>query len=104
MIEATIIYDLLPNIDEGAYWEFIKKAAAIAMQAPNIEEFRAHRDVLSAPRVRITTVWPDLTDWAAFTQGSEWQALDTEVRKFVCNFETSIWTPSPFLNEPYHPQ
>ena len=103
MIEATITYDLLPNIDEKAYWGFIKKAAAVAMQAPNIIEFRANHDVLSAPRVRITTVWQDLTDWAAFTQGANWQELDTEVRKFVCNFQTSIWTPSPFLNEPVRP-
>lgn len=103
MIEVNMTYDLLPDIDQQAYGEFVKKAIATVLRAPGFVEFRANRNVLGSPQVRSTSVWQSLADWARFTESAEWQALELEFRTFLTNLDVQIWGPSPLVSEPLRP-
>jgi len=103
MIEICTLYDLLPSINPQAYADFAKKAIGLTLQAPGLVEFRAHRNILGSPKVRLTTVWQTLGDWANFSQSAAWQAIEAELLTFTTNASTEIWGPSPVVPEPLRP-
>jgi len=103
MIEVSTLYDFLPGINQQAYAEFAKKAIGSMLQAPGLVEFRANRNMLGSPQVRITTVWQTLGDWAKFSESAAWQALEAELHTFNTNSSTEIWGPSPVVPEPLRP-
>lgn len=102
-IEVCSRYDFLPGMDLKAYLEFAKNAQATFMKAPGLIEFRVNWNVLGSPRVRVTTVWRSLSDWAKFAQSKEWAAVGTQLGKFVTNFHIEIWGPSPLTPKPLRP-
>jgi heme-degrading monooxygenase HmoA len=103
MIEVTLSYGILPNIDQKAYGEWAKKTLGVILQSPGLVEFRANRNLLGDPQVRSTTVWKSLADWANYTDSDEWRALEEEARGFVSNLQVEIWGPSPIVPEPLRP-
>jgi heme-degrading monooxygenase HmoA len=103
MIEVSISWDLLPNIDQDAYAEWGQKTAVGLLQAPGLIEFRAHRNVLGTPQARSTTVWQSLADWANYTDSDEWRANEEEIRGYATNLRVEIWGPSPVVPEPLRP-
>jgi len=103
MIENCQTYDFLPGIDQQAYSEFAKKAIGAVLQAPGLVEFRAYRNMLGSPQVRLVTVWQTLEDWARFGESAAWQALEAEMRTFIVNNHTELWGPSPVVPEPLRP-
>jgi len=103
MIEANMIYDLLPGADLQAYQEWAKKATGLVLQSPGLIEFRANRSVLGNPQVRATTVWKSLADWANYNESAEWQGLWNEMLAFATNVSVELWGPSPVLPEPLRP-
>ena len=102
-IEVNRYWDLLPGIDQKAYAEFVKNAIATYMKAPGLIEYRANRNVLGSPQVRMTLVWQSLSDWAKFADSKEWAALETQRRTFVINYRVEIWGPSPLVPKPLRP-
>lgn len=62
MIEVNKTYDLLPGIDQQVYGQAAQKMIHSMLQAPGIVEFRANRNLLGSPQVRITTAWETLAD------------------------------------------
>ena len=103
MIEVSISWNLLPNIDQDAYAEWAKKTVGGILQAPGLIEFRANRNILGNPQARSTTVWKSLSDWANYTDTDDWRALEEELRGFVSNIQVEIWGPSPVVPEPLRP-
>jgi heme-degrading monooxygenase HmoA len=103
MIEVNSLWDMLPNANQQAYAEFSKKAIGSMLQAPGLVEFRANRNILGSPKIRVTTVWHTLSDWAKFNESAEWQALELELHAFTTNTSTEIWGPSPVVPEPLRP-
>ncbi len=103
MIEVTMTWELRPGIDLDAYAKFSKNAVGMALRAPGIVEFRAHRNMLS-PRARATYVWQDLADWAKFHATAEWLALMPELNAYATNIRTQIWGPSPVMPESLRPE
>jgi len=103
MIEVNVIYDFLPGINQEAYAEFAKKSIGTMLQAPGFVEFRANRNILGSPKVRITTVWQSLSDWAKFSESTAWQTLELELHSFTTNNSTEIWGQSPLVPEPLRP-
>ena len=103
MIEVNKTYDFLPGIDRGAYAEAARKWVDKVLHAPGIVEFRANRNILDSPQVRITTVWESLSDWANFAESPDRQALESELRAFTTNINVELWGPSPVMPEPLRP-
>ena len=103
MIEVTLSYAILSNIELEAYGEWAKKALEGILQAPGLVEFRANRNLLGDPQVRSTTVWRSLADWAKYNESNEWRALEEEARGFISNIKVEIWGPSPIVPEPIRP-
>jgi len=103
MIEANKTYDLLPGIDQQAYVQAAQKMIRAMLQAPGIIEFRANRNMLGSPRVRITTLWETLADWAKFDESAERHALESELLAFTTNISVQLWGPSPIVTEPLRP-
>ena len=103
MIEVTLSYGILPNIEQEAYGEWAKKTLEGILQAPGLVEFRANRNLLGDPQVRSTTVWKSLADWANYTESNAWGALEEEARGFISNIKVEIWGPSPIVPEPIRP-
>lgn len=103
MIEICNTHDFAPNLDQRAYMEYVKRAVGVVMQAPGLVELRSQRNVLGSPRLRVTTVWQSLSDWATFQQSPAWQAMEAEQERFLINTHTEIWGPSPVLTEPLRP-
>lgn len=48
MIEVSITYDLLPDIDQTSYGQFLRKGIVPIFKQPGIVEIRAYRS-LSGP-------------------------------------------------------
>jgi heme-degrading monooxygenase HmoA len=103
VIEANTYWDLRPDIDQQAYSQFAKKVAGTVLKAPGIVEFRGHRNFLGSPRVRQTTQWQTLADWAKFAESAENQEIQSELHKFATNIKTELWGPSPVVPEPLRP-
>ena len=102
-IEVNVSYDFLPGIDQKAWAEFAKNTSATYMKQPGLIEYRANRNVLGSPQVRVTTVWQSLSDWAKFVQSKEWEAIQAQLRTFVTNIHIEIWGPSPVVPKPLRP-
>ena len=103
MIEVNKTYDLLPDIDQQAYFEYGKRAFATMLKAQGIVEIRAYRSLLGSPQVRLALVWQTLADWAKFAESPERQKLDSELLKFATKIGVELWGPSPATPEPLRP-
>ncbi len=103
MIEVTFSYDFQPAFDEAAYTELVQRATAMMLMAEGFIEFRAHRNMLGSPHVRRTSVWQDLSHWAAFAQRPDFQAVNADFRLFVTNVDVQIWGPSPISPDAIRP-
>jgi len=105
MIEVTLSYDLLPNVDMNAYKEWVKKTVETMVKQPGVMEFRAHRNafLLTTPQIRACTVWRSMEDWAKFEQGEVWHSIAAGFRGFGTNFKVELWGPSPLVAEPVRP-
>ena len=103
MIEVNKTYDLLPGIDQQAYGQAAQEMIRMMLQAPGIIEFRANRNMLGSPQVRITTLWETLADWAKFAESAERYALESELLAFTTNINVQLWGSSPVVPEPLRP-
>ncbi|MBM3132223.1 MAG: hypothetical protein FJZ95_04220 [Chloroflexi bacterium] len=104
MIEVTLTYDFLHGMDRKAYDEWAKKAIVALLKSSGIVEFRANRNLMGSPQVRLVAVWGHLSDWARFAESAEWPGIFDELRaKFATNVTMQIWGPSPVAPEPLRP-
>jgi heme-degrading monooxygenase HmoA len=103
MIESTMTYDLLPNVDMKAYQEWAKNAVGIIAKQPGMLEFHVNRNVLGSPMVRTTIVFRSLEDWAKFAESGAWHSMEAEMRGFATDMRVEVWGPSPVLPEPVRP-
>ena len=104
MIEVNKTYDFLPGVDKQAYGQAAQKMIRAMLQAPGIIEFRANRNMLGSPQVRITTLWETLADWAKFAESAARDVLESELLAFTTNISVQLWGPSPIVPEPLHPR
>ena len=103
MIEANISWDLLPGVDLRGYAAWAKKTAETMATQPGVMEFRANRNVLGNPQIRISITWKSLVDWATFAESDVWRSIDVELRGFATNVRVELWGPSPVVSEPIRP-
>lgn len=103
MIEVAVTYDFMEPIDQQAYALFAKQAVGVMLKAPGFAEFRAHRNILGSPQVRIVQVWNTLADWARLCESDEWKELDAQFRGFATNIRYEAWGPSPVTPDPIRP-
>jgi len=103
MIEANMSWDLLHGVDVKAYGTWAKKAGESMAKQPGMIEFRASRNILGNPQIRISGMWKSLADWAKFIDGEVWRALEVELRSYATNLRIELWGPSPIIVEPLRP-
>jgi hypothetical protein len=103
MIETNMSWDLLPLVDVKVYAAWAKKAGETMAKQPGMIEFRASRNMLGNPQIRISLMWKSLADWAKFAEGEVWGAVNTELRSYATNFRIELWGPSPVIAEPIRP-
>jgi len=100
MIEVAITYELLPDIDQNAYFLLFKKAVVPILQQPGIVEIRAMRSLSDPPGVLIMIGWESMADWNRFEFAKEWTTLIEELKKsFITNMKLQVWGPSPIAPE-----
>lgn len=105
MIEVHLAYDLKPDIEEEAYFNWIKQAIVPALKSEGIVEIRARRNVKESPAVLVTGVWKSMEEWTKFSQSESWNSLvDTLQTTFATNVRIEVWGPSPFLPDPLRPR
>jgi hypothetical protein len=104
MIEVALTYDLLPGIDQDAYFQFLKKAIVLIFQQRGIVEIRAKRSLSGPPDVLISLTWETVADWRRLESTKEWTTLIEELKKlFVLNMKSQVWGPSPIAPDPLRP-
>lgn len=104
MIEVHISYDFLPGSNQEAYGQWAKKAILPLLKSKGIIELRAYRNLGGSPHVLLVTAWQSLSHWAVFAEGSEWNALLSELTgRFVTNLALKIWGTSPIAPGPLRP-
>ncbi len=104
MIEVCLLFNMYKDVDEDQYAAWAKKAIVPLLKSPGIVEFKAHRNILGTPQVRLTTIWKSLNDWAVFAESPAWPDLTGELsKKFAANIEMTIWRPSHIAPEPLRP-
>lgn len=97
MIEATLSYDLFPEINLEEYLAFSKNSFELIVKAPGLVEIGAYRNIAGSPQVKTVTQWKNLADWANFMDSPDWQAIEWEMRnKYAKNISLSLWKPSPY--------
>lgn len=100
MIEVTICYQLLPDVDYDEYWEFQKKRLPSVFNAEGFKELRAHRDLVVPELVRISLVWESAEAWIRFAATDAWRAVMKDARRFGEDFEVREWIISDYVPEP----
>ncbi|MCP4723998.1 MAG: hypothetical protein GY863_03125 [bacterium] len=104
MIEVNMTWRFLPKINHNDYVSWAKEANGIMIRASGLVEFRANRNLLGSPQVRITTVWEKLADWAEFNEGKDWQTQKSILLdRFAAEIKMDIWGPSEIVPEPIRP-
>ncbi|HTG01628.1 MAG TPA: hypothetical protein VK654_13695 [Nitrospirota bacterium] len=104
MIEVALTYDLMPGIDQDAYFKFLKKAIVLIFQQRGILEIRAKRSLSGPPDIMIVLDWGAAADWNKFEATKEWSSLTEELKKsFVLNMKYQVWGPSPIAPDPLRP-
>jgi len=103
MIEKILTWDVLPGVDLKAYGALSKKTAETIAKQPGMIEFRASRNLLGNPQVRVSVMWKSLEDWAKFAETDVWHSLEAECRTFATNIRVELWGPSPVMPEPLRP-
>ena len=104
MVEVALTYDLMPGIDQNAYFQFLKKAIVLIFQQRGIIEIRAKRSLSGHPDVLIVLDWETVADWNKFESTKEWTSLIEELKKsFVLNVQSHVWGPSPIAPDPLRP-
>jgi hypothetical protein len=103
MIEKVMTWDLLPGVDLKAYAAWARKTAETTLRQPGVVEFRANRNLLGNPQIRVAVTWKSLADWARFAESEVWRSLEVECRSFATNIRLELWGPSPIVSEPIRP-
>ena len=104
MIEVCLSFNLYKDVNEDQYAAWAKKAIVPLLKSPGIIEFKAHRNLLGSPQVRLTSTWNSLNDWAGFAESTEWLNLMGELKKkFAADIEMTVWGQSPIAPEPLRP-
>jgi hypothetical protein len=105
MIEVHLAYDVLPGIDEDAYFEWMKKAIIPALKSRGIVEVRAQRNVKESQSVMVVGLWEKLEDWLEFSQSEGWHSLtDVLQSTFAKNLRIEVWRPSQLIPLPLRPR
>jgi len=100
MVEVHFITDLLPEVDKTEYTAWVKRAIdKIAIQ-PGLLEFKALRNVLGSPLIRVCMSWEKMEDWKNYHMSDEWRRLEAEVRAYIVDVKMEIWESSPLTGEP----
>ena len=84
MIEVALTYDLLPNIDQDAYFQFLKKAIVLIFQQQGIIEIRAKRSMSGSPEVLIELNWETVADWNRFEIKKGMDNTHRGTEKVIC--------------------
>lgn len=104
MIEVHLLYNIKPDVDEAAYFEWMKKAIIPTLTAKGIIEVRAQRNIKEAQRVLVVGIWENLEDWTVFSQSEGWQSLiNTLQNTFATNVGIEVWGSSPVIPKPLKP-
>ena len=104
MIEVCLFFDFYQGTNEESYSEWAKKAIVPLLKSPGIIEFKANRNLLGTPQVRLTATWKTLNDWALFAASEQWLNLMSELREnFATDIKINIWGVSPIAPEPLRP-
>ena len=104
MIEVVLTYDLVPNINQDAYLQFLRKAIVLIFHQKGIQEIRAKRSLAGSPQVMIVLSWESVADWNKFESTKDWTILIEEMKKtFVLDMKSQVWGPSPIAPEPLKP-
>jgi len=103
MIEKCLTWDVLPGVDMKAYVAWSRKTAETLAKQPGMIEFRASRNLLGNPQVRVSVTWKSLADWAKFAESDLWHSMEAECRTFATNIRMELWGPSPVMAEPLRP-
>lgn len=102
MLEVCVTWDLLPEASRENYGAWAKKSIATTLKQPGLVEFKANRNMLGSPEIRITSVWRSGGDWIAFAE-SGWKTLEQELRGLATNLRMEVWGPSPLVPEALRP-
>ena len=104
MIEVHLVYNIKSDIDEAAYFDWMKKAIIPTITAKGIIEVRAQRNIKETQKVLVVGLWESLEDWVEFSQKEGWQSLiSTLQNKFATNIRIEVWGPSPVIPKSLKP-
>jgi quinol monooxygenase YgiN len=104
MIEVHLVYHIKPDIDQAAYFEWMKKAIIPALTSKGIIEVRAQRNIKETHKVLVVGLWETLEDWTVFAQSEGWQSLISTLQNtFATNLRIEVWGQSPVIPQPLRP-
>lgn len=104
MIEVCLTFNFYMGVNEDSYSEWAKKAIVPLLKSQGIVEFKAYRNLLGYPQVKLSSTWDSLHDWASFAESEKWQDLMGELSKnYAKDVKMTVWGPSPIAPGPLHP-
>ena len=101
MIEVHMAYDVKPEIDEQAYFEWMKKEIVGLFKRKRAVEVSAYRNKKESPGVLVVALLEKQEEWIQFSQSEEWHSLLHNLQStFATNLRIEVWEPSPFIPAP----
>ncbi len=104
MLEVHLTYDLNTDIDEQAYFQWMKQAILPALRSRGMIEVRAMRDAQNPQRVLVVGVWNSLSDWQAFQQSEGWNLFMGPLEStYATSIRLELWGASTLIPAPLRP-
>ncbi|HQL01037.1 MAG TPA: antibiotic biosynthesis monooxygenase [Smithellaceae bacterium] len=104
MIEVHLSYELQENIDEQAYFQWLKAAIVPVLKSKGIIEVRALRDAQNPQKVLVIGSWKTFEDWRSFKQSDGWTSLIGPLQSlYALNSRLEVWGPSKLIPVPLRP-
>ena len=98
MIEVHVTYNIRPDVDDQAYFEWMKKGIVPALKSHGMIEVRAHRNIEQRDLVLVVTKWETLDHWKDYSSSEKWKSLKETLQKnFAENIRIEVWGASQLI-------
>jgi Na+-transporting methylmalonyl-CoA/oxaloacetate decarboxylase gamma subunit len=90
-VEVNLTFNLRSGVSQQSYQLWTNTAFRKIQNAQGCVNSLSFGNMLDSPRVKWTSWWTALHDWAIFTESNEWQAILSELHYKATDINIEIW-------------
>ena len=90
-VEVNLTFNLRPGVSQIFYQLWSNTTFRKIQNAQGCVNSRSSGNMLDSPRVKWTSWWTTLHDWAMFTESNEWQDILSKLHYKATDINIEIW-------------